>query len=290
MATDIKQWRSEIAKYIPSVDPPDSDEAVRSTCIDFCEFTKIWNVRLPPIDIVVIEAVTDIAFVNGSPCTITSTVTDFTDYFSDTDVIVTDHQTSETDESDNTGPFLVDTVAENLLTFNSLEDLVSETAGDSTYLSKAVYPLTTALGTIVEARKVKFDGKDVDLKGEHWLEDNVPNWQTNMASAPKYATVDQDRKLRLVPVPSESIANGLKVWVALKPLRNATSVETFLYNDWLETITDGALGILLTMTSKPWRDFDAGKFYRKRYENARYAGLRRARLGHSKARNNGISA
>lgn len=290
MAKDIKDWRPEIAKFIPGAGPEVVDAAILETCIDFCEFTKIWKERLSPIDIVVIEAATDIAFVNGSPGTISSTSTDFTDYFSNGDIIVSDHQTSEEDESDNTGPYLLDTVAANLLTLDTDEDVVSETAGDTTYLSKAVYPISSSNGTVVEVSKAKFDGRTLDAKGEQWLDDHVPNWETAMASAPKYFTVDQNRNLRLVPVPSENITNALHVWVALKPLRSATSVESFLYTDWLETITDGALARLLTMTSEPWRDFEAGDYYRKRYEINRYKGLRKARHGYSQARDNGITA
>lgn len=290
MAKELKEWRTEIARYIDVSHPETIDDAVLKTCIDFCEYTKLWRVRLAPIDIVVIEAATDIAFVSGSPATITSTSTDFTDYFADGEIIVTDHETSEDDESDNTGPFLVETVAANILTLDASEAVVSETAGDTTYLSKAVYALTSSDGTIVEVRSVKFDGEDLEAKGEDWLDINIPNWQISMASAPKYYTVDRDRKLRLVPVPSENIENALHVWVSLKPLRSATSVENFLYTDWLETITDGALSRLLSMTSQPWRDFEAADYFRKRYEISRYSGFRRGRHGYSKARNNGLTA
>lgn len=292
MSKEIKEWRPEVAMFVPGAGPEQVDDAVLKTCIDFCKYTKLWRVKLSPIDIVVIEAATDIAFVAGSPATITSTSTDFTDYFVAGDVIVTDHETSETDESDNTGPFLIATagVAANLITLDEGEDVVSETAGDSTYVSKAVYALTTTLGTIVEVRKAKFDGLDLIAKGENWLDDKISNWRTGMASAPKYYTVDRDRKLRLVPVPSENIANALHVWVALEPLRAATSVENFLYTDWLDTITDGAVARLLSMTSEPWRDFDAANYYRKRYEISRYAAERRGRHGHSKARNDGVTA
>jgi len=292
MAEELKEWRKEVAKFVPSVPPEECDYAVLTTCIDFCGFTKLWKVRLTPIDIVVIEAATDIAFVSGSPCTITSTSTDFTAYFSAADIIVTDHQTSEDDESDNTGPFIIatDGVAANTITLDSGEALVSETAGDSTYISKAVYPLTSTDGDIVEVTKCKFDGETIDPKGEEWLDDNIPNWQTNMASAPTYFTVDQNRNLRLIPVPSVDIAKGLRVWVALRPLRTATSVEDFLFTDWMDTIRDGATAYLLSQTSKPWRDFKASNYYRKRYENSRYVALRRGRHGYSQARNNGLKA
>jgi len=292
MSEEIKEWRQEVFKFAPSVPPEECDDAVLAICRDFCNYTKLWKVWLTPIDIVVIEAATDIAFVSGSPCTITSTDTDFTDYFSAGDIIVTDHETGETDESDNTGPFTIATggAAANTLTLDAGDALVSETAGDSTYISKAVYPLTSTLGDIVEVRKCIFDGESLDEKGEDWLDINIPNWQTSMASAPSRYTVDKDRYLRLVPVPSDAVENALRVQVALKPLRTATSVEDFLHDDWLDTITDGALGRLLSMTSKPWRDFTAADYYRARYRLSRNDGFRRGRHGYSKARNDGITA
>lgn len=292
MSQEIKEWRQEVAKFAPNVPPEECDAAVLAICRDFCKYTKLWKVWLTPIDIVVIEAATDIAFVSGVPCTITSTSTDFTDYFSAGDVIVTDHQTGETGESDNTGPFTIATggAAANTLTLDAGDALVSETAGDSTYISKAVYPLTSTLGDIVEVRKCTFDGIGLEEKGESWLDNNIPNWQINMSAGPLYYTVDKDRYLRLIPVPSQAIENAVRVRIALMPLRTATSVEDFLYDDWLDTITDGALGRLLSMTSKPWRDFTAANYYRARYRLSRNDGFRRGRHGYSMARNDGITA
>lgn len=65
---------------------------------------------------------TDIAFVDSDPDTITSTSTDFRDYF-------TAGQHIATDNSSNAGPFEIATVAENTLTLISTDELTAVAAG-----------------------------------------------------------------------------------------------------------------------------------------------------------------
>ena len=288
MTDTIASWRTDVGYKIPGVDTTECDAAVLKAALDFCSYTKIWTERLFPMDIVVIEAAGDIVFNDAAPATITSDGalgTDFSTYFAAGDIIVTNHQSAEDDEKDNTGPYLIATagVAAATLTLATGEVVVADTDVSSIYISKAVYALTSSNGDIVEATHVKLDGKVLDPKGEAWLDENIENWRIAMGS-PEFFTVDREKKLRLIPVPNELIYHGLEVWVSLKPIRAATTFPDFIFDDWFEAISDGAVAELLSQTSKPWRDFEAAGFYWGRYASRREDARTRARLGHSEAR------
>ena len=296
----IAAWRPEIARYVPGAGNTEADNAVVLTVLDFCAETKLWVEKLAPITIQVVEDKTDIAFTDDDPDTITYTAGDFTDYFAAGDIIVTDHVSTDTDpiSKDNVGPFLIGISAANLLTLNAAEKLVAEAAGVAVSISKALYALTSSNGDIVEVTDVKVDGKFLDPKGEPWLDKHIEKWRTNMSSTAKYYTVDRKNNLRIVPVPDTKITNGLEVWAALKPTRTVsaatitdpTSIEPFIFLDWFEAISDGAIYRLLSMTSQPWRDFSAAEFYFNRYTKAKRDASRRQREGHSRPAESGMTA
>ena len=360
MTDTIASWRTEVAYCVPGVSTTESDAAVLRAALDFCAYTKIWTERLFPMDIVVIEAASDIEFVDDAPAAITvvpissgtsdgttadklvdstadfvtdgiaaddvvqnltdntwttvsavdslttlsladdyfttgedyriytgtlRTQTNFTTYFAAGDIVVTNHHSSEDDEKDNTGPFLIGTsgAQADAIVLTTGEVVVGDTDVGTIYISKAVYALTSSNGDIIEAIHVKLDGQVLTPKGEVWLDENIENWRIAMGS-PEFFTVDREKKLRLIPVPNKLMYHALEVWVALKPLRAATTFPDFILDDWFETITDGAVARLLSQTSKPWRDFEAAGFYWERYASAREDARTRSRLGHSEAR------
>ncbi len=297
---NISAWRTEVGYYVPGVDNAETDNAVVSAVIDFCNYTKLWVEKLTPINIEVLENKEDIAFTDDDPDTITYTAGDFTDYFAAGDIIVTDSISTSSDPigKNNTGPYLITTSAGNTLTLDSAEAVDAEEAGVSTTISKSVYPLSYSGADIVEVTDAKIDGQTLIPKGEGWLDKYIPLWRTAMSINAKYFTVDRKNNLRIVPVPSAKILVGLEVWAALKPSRTAsadtitppTTVEPFIFTDWFNAIADGAVYRLLAMTSKPWRDFGASEFYFNRFEAAKREGAGRTRLGFSEAENPGMIA
>lgn len=278
MSTALTEWYPKVRRDVPGCPNPVIKEALIETLRAFCSYTDIWESRLGAMNSVVVEAATDIAFVSGFPATITSTSTDFTAAgLTDGCTIVTDHSTGEDDETDNIGPYLVDTVATNLLTLNSKETVVSETAGDTTYISKQGYALTAPSGSeIVEVDRVRFDGITVDPKDEDWLDHYMPYWRTEMSPQPMYFCMGHDRAIWFARAPQEAISAAIEVWVSLKPALTATTVEDWLYNDYLETIRDGAVSWLLKMREKPWTDFAGSEFFKNEYERGRNEAWHRA--------------
>lgn len=271
MSTNITEWYPKVRRDVSGAPNPLIKEAVIETLRAFCDYTGIWRDRLGAMDSVVVEAATDIAFVSGSPATITSTSTDFTSAgLASGDIIVTDHDTGEDDEANNLGPFLVDTVAANTLTLNSKEAVVSETAGDTTYISKQAYSLTAPTGSeIVEIERIRFDGKVVVPKDEEWLDHYMPYWRTEMSPQPMYYCMGPDRKIWFARAPQEVISRAIEIWVSLKPTLTATTVEDWLYNDWWEAIAFGAVSRLLRMRDKPWTNIQEAEYFSSLYEKVR---------------------
>ncbi len=256
MATNLTDWYQHIEIYLPGCPLPMIDKALIEVLRDFCGYAGVWKSWLSPISSVVIEQADDIAFVSGTPCTITSTSTDFsTSGLTDGDIIVTDHATANSNEKDNTGPFEIDTVAANTLTLDSKERLVSETAGDDTTISKCEYALSTTLGDICKVLEAKYDGYDMLPKTEDWFNANLPDWRWQMAGQPEYYLVDMaGKKIRLVYAPNDAIENAIEVWVVLKPLLAATTVEDFIYDEYYLTIAAGVIAKLAMIPKQEWSD------------------------------------
>ena len=76
---------------------------------------------------------------------------------------------------------------------------------------------------------------------------------------------------------------GLSVWVALKPTLDATTIEDFIYEDYLEVIADGARGMLFGMAGQQWANGELATYYTKRYQAYRNRAANRKRLGLTKA-------
>lgn len=281
MATALTEFWGDILPEVSGCPNPSVNKAIIDTVRDLCGYSKVWVERLTPISTVVIEEAPDIAFVSGSPCTITSTSSDFSSAgFTSSDEIITDHETSSTDEKDNTGPYTLNTVATNTLTLESTDSLSSETAGDTTTIAKCAYSLSHTSGDIVHVTDAKFDGEQIFPKTEDWLEVNVPNWRTEMQAYPEFYTVNMKSKLiRLVNVPNEAIANALEVWVALKPLTSATTVEDFLYSEYGEIIAFGALARLLKKSGQSWFNPEAANLNYSLYLDGRSQARREGRIG-----------
>lgn len=77
--------------------------------------------------------------------------------------------------------------------------------------------------------------------------DNVQDQPTELAEPSYYFTqvIDEQLQLRLYPGTKEGCVVRLRM--TTKPTRAATSVPTVLFNEYVETIVDGALARLLAM-------------------------------------------
>lgn len=118
---------------------------------------------------------------------------------------------------------------------------------------------------LVEVQNVKFkiDAADddqfvtVDPVSEVQADINRSGgWRSYTATSPYQYYIDPVTKttLNLLPVPEEDSTEGLLVKVVIKPLRSATVLPDFLYNDYREIIGFGAKSSLFRRKGMPWYD------------------------------------
>jgi hypothetical protein len=80
--------------------------------------------------------------------------------------------------------------------------------------------------------------------------------------------------LKLVQEPTDDLANGLVVTVALRPKPTATIIDDDLYSNWLDAWVSGVKSKLMLMPRKKWTSAEAGTMYYREY----WDGLAKAKI------------
>ena len=104
------------------------------------------------------------------------------------------------------------------------------------------------------------DGNDLDPISPRSLELNFPDWR-NRSSLPKVYLQKTPDTFWVVPVPSSSKTNAIRLSVALKPTRTSNNINTDFSTDYRDAIIYGALYRLLRIPSKDWSDPVASSDY-----------------------------
>ena len=136
-------------------------------------------------------------------------------------------------------------------------------------------PLTVIIADCPTAEDVDKDHvyKALTKTNEQDLDTLEPNWRLSEAEVPSRFFFEMPNVVRLVERPTKSIPNGLHIRVAARPSRTADTLPTFLYNEWLDTIVDGALYRLHSMSGKSWARPEMVNYYLRRFR----AGISRAK-------------
>lgn len=294
MATNVSNWRKEIAGDVRGCFYPIIDMYVIEACRDICKETNLWREKLSAIDVISVEA-TDIAFVHGDPCTITSTSTDFTDVDGDGTnlTFVAGQKIVIHNSSDNDREVVVETVEANTLTLYSGQHLEDESAGSSVVLSGADYglaSLVTSIGDIACVIEAVYDDYDpMTPASMEELDKWESSWKDRIVTIPDRYIVDHDFKIRLVYSPYEALQGGLIVTVSMMPLRTATTVEDFLYKRFMEAVKFGAMEKLFRLSTASWYNIEKAEFYKKEFRKEMREAAARGRHGFNKSQG-GISA
>lgn len=97
---------------------------------------------------------------------------------------------------------------------------------------------------VISIRQGSLNGAPITAKSPLELASIYPNWQTRTGT-PLYVTQSGPRVYRLVPIPVAADAIGFIATVYVKPTRDATGLEDYLYEEWLEAIVSGAKARLM---------------------------------------------
>lgn len=84
-------------------------------------------------------------------------------------------------------------------------------------------------------------------------------------STPQVITqINADRYV-ILPLPDAERTYQCRMFVALKPKRNATGMEEFIFDELEEVIMHGALQHLLVLPDQPWSDRELAAYHAKQY-------------------------
>lgn len=100
------------------------------------------------------------------------------------------------------------------------------------------------------------------------------------ASLPRDITMVSPQRYIILPLPDGQDTYELRLWLALKPVRSATEMDTQAFEELQDLIVWCALESLLSMPGKPWTNPEYAVYYGNKYMEGVYEKKRRANLGH----------
>lgn len=133
---------------------------------------------------------------------------------------------------------------------------------------QAAYDLTPPAGTdITTVMDVAFNAVPLTNKSVTWLDNDLPGWRTTQHT-PKHYTQITTEGLILAPVPESNITGGLSLSLVLQPSQDSTGFPSWICNQFIYTLVDGALAALMLTPQKTWSDAANGAFREGRFRDA----------------------
>lgn len=150
---------------------------------------------------------------------------------------------------------------------NAVRNACIEFCERTNYLQATLAPFTTVADQAEYTVPVPANTKLVQIMTAYWGERLLiaktqeelahvfrrVNWMT-MTGAPFYITKIEQTKVRLVPLPDAAGIDDVTLRVSLAPSRTSTTVDDQIYNEWLETIANGARYRLYSIPKQPFTD------------------------------------
>ena len=85
------------------------------------------------------------------------------------------------------------------------------------------------------------------------------------ASTPRSITQVSPDKFIILPLPDDTATYQCRMFVALKPKKSATGMDSVIFDDLEEVIMHGALQHLLVLPSQAWSDRELAAYHAKQY-------------------------
>lgn len=286
MATNITEWREEILPDVPKCPAFTIDTAVLRVLRDFCEHTKIWTERLIAIQVVAYTCNYPVSSSNGDIVGIdhvkigTYKLDPITEDELDAKVHDWRNATASLPQryfmDHDRSLRLVYTPNESSDVYSAFTDLTFSASGKT---------ISSAAGGFTAAGLLA--GQTIDISGS-----SLNNREVKAVSVTdKIITVEGGLADEGSGDASATLAvNGLHVWVAIQPTLTATTIEDFIYQDYLEVIADGARAKLFSMVNQPWANGEYANYFGQRYKAYRNKAANKKRTGLTKASTGGIGA
>lgn len=129
-------------------------------------------------------------------------------------------------------------------------------------------PVTTETAVVV-VKAAWYDDAPLDLAPLDILSSKNPQWQDDTSSSPTAYTQRRPDKIILYPSPTESLADGLRVEIVLKPTLSSTGIEQWVRDRYVAALADGAKGRLMAQPGKPWTNLELSSYHTNLYEAAK---------------------
>lgn len=111
--------------------------------------------------------------------------------------------------------------------------------------------------------------RELEYKGADELPHLHPNWKV-WAGTPLYITsLDlSPNTVRLVPKPTVAVTGGFKnPLISLKPTRDATGLDSKLFDEYMEVIKLGAMARLRLIPKRPYTDLALGEKHQREFRS-----------------------
>lgn len=103
------------------------------------------------------------------------------------------------------------------------------------------------------------------------------------ASTPKACTQLTPHRYIVLPLPDGATTYEMRMFVALKPRRDATSMDNDMFNELEDVILHRALNNLLILPNVPWSDRELAAYHAKQFTFLTGMARARANLGNNRA-------
>ena len=117
---------------------------------------------------------------------------------------------------------------------------------------QAIYPLNPPTNTEIVSVMQARTGHLLVSASTNDLDRDFPGWRDAQARQPVFYFQPSMDSIHVVYKPSENISNGLSVIAALRPARNATTMDDEIYREFGNEIISGAKAHLQLAPNKPW--------------------------------------
>lgn len=122
---------------------------------------------------------------------------------------------------------------------------------------------------IVMVKKAWVEHAPIDYISQDTLNQRMSYWPSDEATRPTAFTQQIQTSIIVYPKPTESVRNGLKMKVVLRPSLTATGVVDWLGSKYVQEISDGTKSMLMGMENKPWSSPSGEAKYRAAYESSK---------------------
>ena len=111
------------------------------------------------------------------------------------------------------------------------------------------------------------DGDPLHRTTETELDGEASNWRSAEASEPRrYFLTSDINKLRVVPQPNTDIDDDTTMNCVVRPRRNQTEFDEFIFEKWQQAIRAGALADILLVKSGSWYDPQQAQMWEVKYK------------------------